>query len=54
MQKSKPVFKGYLKIAGSYHVSDHRFGIYAQSCVYSEVFGVDVDFYGELRTKSWV
>ena len=42
----------YLEIAESYHVSDHRFGIYAQSYVYREVFGVNVDFHGELGPKS--
>ena len=42
----------YLEIADSYHLSDRRFGIYAQSYVYREVFGVNVDFRGELGTKS--
>ena len=52
-QKLKPVFKSYLEIAESYHVSDHRFGIYAQSYVYMEGFGVNINFYGELGTKYW-
>ena len=46
------IFKDYLEIADSYHVSDHRFGIYAQSYVYNEVLWVNVGFYRTRSTKS--
>ena len=47
------MWRGVHAIAESYHVSDHRFGIYEQSYVYRDVFRVNVDFYGDLGTKSW-
>ena len=52
-KKSKYVIKTYIEIEGSCHVSDYIFKINAKSYVYMEVFGVNVDFLGELGTKSW-
>ena len=42
----------YLEIAERYDVSEHRFGIYAQSYVYMEVFMIIDDFYEQLGPES--
>ena len=48
----KPVFDSNLKLADSYGVFDSRFGIYVKSYVCMDVFVINIDFYGELGTKS--
>ena len=50
--KLKTCFLTYLLIPMSYAVFDHIFGIYAQSYVYMEVFGINMGFYGDLEIKS--
>ena len=47
----KTCCESYLKITWSYGVFDSRFGIYVQSYVYREVFGITIYLYGELGTK---
>ena len=47
-QISKTHFYNYLTIAGSYDVSDGRFGIYAKSYTYMHIFDEKYHFWCEL------
>ena len=51
-QKWTQGFDSCLTIAWSYGVFDSKFGIYVKSYVYRGVFGIFINFYGELGSKS--
>ena len=52
-QKYAHVFETYLAIAITYAFSESRFGIYAKSCIYTEIFGVMMCFWCEICSKAW-
>ena len=53
-QKRRHVFRGYFKIPGTYHFSEARFGIYAKSCIYMDIFWKSIDFPCELGPKACI